>query len=139
MVAAYRRYPPTVCKTPLGFPVEPLRQGHMSYHLISSNYEVHFKSNAHTTKNQSNLFIQVNFHITSFNVVPLASMTHFQRSGTFLMPSSRLLEFSSQIRRVMAKFRSFKVEKRQPLGRSFNFMTGTHVWRIKGWGSTSHA
>ncbi len=33
-------------------------------------YEVHFKSNAHTAKNQSNLFIQVNFHITSFNVVP---------------------------------------------------------------------
>ncbi len=27
-------------------------------------YEVHFKSNAHAAKNQSNLFI----HITSFNV-----------------------------------------------------------------------
>ncbi len=34
-------------------------------------YEVHFKSNTHTAKNQSNLFIQVNFHITSFNVVLL--------------------------------------------------------------------
>ncbi len=28
-------------------------------------------SNVHTPKNQSNLFIQVNFHITSFNVVHL--------------------------------------------------------------------
>ncbi len=35
-----------------------------------NEYDVHFKSNAHTTKNQSNLFIQVNFYITSFNVVP---------------------------------------------------------------------
>ncbi len=34
-------------------------------------YEVYFKSNAQTAKNQSNLFIQVNFHIMSFNVVPL--------------------------------------------------------------------
>ncbi len=33
-------------------------------------YGVHFKSNAHTAKNQSNLFIRVNFHIASFNVVP---------------------------------------------------------------------
>ncbi len=33
-------------------------------------HEVHFKSNAHAAKNQSNLFIQVNFHITSFDVVP---------------------------------------------------------------------
>ncbi len=94
-------------------------------------YEIHFKSNAHTAKNQSNLFIQVNFHITSFSVLPLASMTHFQRLGSFLMPSSKPLEFSSRICLVMAKFRSFKVGKQRSLNRSFNFMAGTHVWRIR--------
>ncbi len=34
------------------------------------SYEVHFKSNAHTAKNQSNLFNHVNFYIMAFNVVP---------------------------------------------------------------------
>ncbi len=42
------------------------------------------------------------------------------------------LEFNSWIRRVMAKFRSFKVGKRRPLNGSFNFKAGTHVWRIRG-------
>ncbi len=37
---------------------------------MNDEYEVHFKSNVHTAKNQSNLFIRVNFHITSFSVVP---------------------------------------------------------------------
>ncbi len=30
----------------------------------------------------------------------------------------------------MAKFRSFKGRKRQPLNGSFNFMAGTRVWRV---------
>ncbi len=70
---------------------------------------------------------------------PLVSMTHLQWSGSFLTPSSRPLEFSSRICQVMDKFRSFKVWKRRPLNGSFNFMAGTHVWRIRGWSSTSHA
>ncbi len=65
-------------------------------------------------------------------------MTHFQRLGSFLTPSSRPLEFSSRICRVMTKFRLFKVGKRRPLNSSFNFMMGTYIWRIRGWGSTSH-
>ncbi len=61
-------------------------------------------------------------------------MTHFQQSVSFLTPSSRPLEFSSRIRQVMAKFRSFKVGKQRPLNGSFNFMVGTHVRRIRGQG-----
>ncbi len=53
-------------------------------------YEVHFKSNAHTAKNQSNLFIQVNFHITSFNVVHPGFDDTFPAIGNCLMSSSAI-------------------------------------------------
>ncbi len=65
---------------------------------------------------------------------PLALMTHFQQSGSFLTPSSRSLEFSSRIRWVMAKFRSFKVGKRRLLNGSCNFMNRDSCLENKGVG-----
>ncbi len=82
---------------------------------------------------------QFSHYVVQCSPPPPALMTHSQLTGSFLTPSSRPMEFSSRICRVMAKFRSFKVGKQRPLNGSFNFIAGTHVWRIRGWGSTSLA
>ncbi len=90
----------------------------------------------HTPPKINQIYSFKSIFTLSFNVVPsLSSMTHFQRSGSFLTPSSRPLEFSSQISQVTAKFRSFKVGKHQRLNGSFNFMAETHVWRIRRGGT----